>query len=61
MNPAEVHEYCRLDQTSNALMRTVMNQVQLLEQAYHRVLKLARTIADLAREEKIAPTLLAEA
>jgi predicted ATPase with chaperone activity len=32
----------------------------LSARAYHRVLKLARTIADLARDEKIAPTHLAE-
>ena len=42
-------------------MRTAMNQMQLSARAYHRVLKLARTIADLAGEEQIAPTHLAEA
>jgi magnesium chelatase family protein len=61
MRPAEVREYCQLDETSNSLMRTAMNQMQLSARAYHRVLKLARTIADLAGEEKIAPTHLAEA
>jgi magnesium chelatase family protein len=35
--------------------------MQLSARAYHRVLKLARTIADLAGEENIAPTHLAEA
>jgi magnesium chelatase family protein len=61
MRPAEVRNYCQLDETSNSLMRTAMNQMQLSARAYHRVLKLARTIADLAGEEKIAPTHLAEA
>ena len=42
-------------------MRTAMNQMQLSARAYHRVLKLARTIADLSGEEKIAPNHLAEA
>jgi magnesium chelatase family protein len=42
-------------------MRTAMNQMRLSARAYHRVFKLARTIADLAREEKIAPIHLAEA
>jgi len=42
-------------------MRTAMSQMQLSARAYHRVLKLARTIADLAREEKIATNHLAEA
>jgi magnesium chelatase family protein len=61
MRPAEVREYCQLDETCNSLMRTAMNQMQLSARAYHRVLKLARTIADLAGEEKIAPAHLAEA
>jgi len=38
-----------------------MNQMQLSVRAYHRVLKLARTIADLAEEDRIAPAHLAEA
>ena len=42
-------------------MKTAMQQLQLSARAYHRVLKLARTIADLAGSEKIAPAHLAEA
>jgi magnesium chelatase family protein len=61
MRPAQLRQYCQLDETSNALMRSAMSQMQLSARAYHRVLKLARTIADLAGEEKIAPTHLAEA
>jgi len=38
-----------------------MNQLQLSARAYHRVVKLARTIADLAGSETILPTYLAEA
>jgi magnesium chelatase family protein len=38
-----------------------MAQMQLTARAYHRVLKLARTIADLAGVERIAPNHLAEA
>ena len=38
-----------------------MNQMQLSARAYHRVLKLARTIADLAGENEITPAHLAEA
>ena len=41
-------------------MRTAMQQMQLSARAYHRVLKLARTIADLAEEDQIAPIHLAE-
>jgi magnesium chelatase family protein len=61
MHPAEVRLFCQLDEAGRALMRTAMNQLQLSARAYHRVLKLARTIADLAAEEKIAPAHLAEA
>jgi magnesium chelatase family protein len=61
MHPAEVRRFCQLDETDRALMRTAMNQLQLSARAYHRVLKLARTIADLAGCENIGPQHLAEA
>lgn len=61
MRPAQIRQYCQLDETCNSLMRTAMSQMQLSERAYHRVLKLARTIADLVGKEKIAPTHLTEA
>ncbi len=61
MRPAEVRQFCELDETSRALMRSAMNQLQLSARAYHRILKLARTIADLAGSEHIQPAHLAEA
>ena len=61
MRPQEVRLHCRLDDTCDSLMRSAMNQLQLTARAYHRVLKLSRTIADLAGEESIAPNHLAEA
>ncbi len=61
MRPAEVRQYCALDATGAALMRTAMTQLQLSARAYHRVLKLARTIADLAGCDSIQPAHLAEA
>jgi magnesium chelatase family protein len=61
MRPAEVRKFCELDDTSRALMKTAMNQLQLSARAYHRVLKLARTIADLAGSERIQAQHLAEA
>ena len=42
-------------------MRVAMQQMQLSARAYHRVLKLVLTIADLAWEEQIVPIHLAEA
>jgi magnesium chelatase family protein len=61
MLPAEVRQHCKLDDAGNTLMRTAMRQLQLSARAYHRILKLARTIADLAGAESISPVHLAEA
>ena len=61
MRPAEVRKFCVLDDSGKALMQSAMSQLQLSARAYHRVLKLARTIADLAGSESIQPSHLAEA
>lgn len=61
MRPAEVRQFCGLDETGRTLMKNAMNQLQLTARAYHRLLKLARTIADLAGCERISPAHLAEA
>ena len=61
MRPKEVRIFCQLDDTGDSLMRSAMSQLQLTARAYHRVLKLSRTIADLAGEKNIAPNHLAEA
>jgi len=61
MLPAHVRKYCTLDDPCKNLMRAAMNQLQLSARAYHRILKLARTIADLAGSSDITPTHLAEA
>ncbi|MGQ9555540.1 MAG: ATP-binding protein, partial [Anaerolineae bacterium] len=61
MGPAEVRQFCPLDSDSATLMRAAMQQLRLSARAYHRVLKLARTIADLAGSEAIQTMHLAEA
>lgn len=61
MNPAHIRQYCVLDDASQALMKVAMKQLQLTARAYHRVLKLSRTIADLAGTEAITQVHLAEA
>jgi magnesium chelatase family protein len=61
MRIAEVRKFCKLDETSESLMRSAMSQMNLSARAYHRVLKLARTIADLAGSENIQTSHLAEA
>ncbi|MGN6566012.1 MAG: hypothetical protein ACTHMU_25420, partial [Thermomicrobiales bacterium] len=61
MGPAEVRRFCPLDAAGDGLMRAAMRQLQLSARGYHRVLKLARTIADLADVAQIGAAHLAEA
>ncbi len=61
MGPAEIRRFCRLDETGQALLKHAMQQMALSARGYHRVLKVARTIADLAESEAIQPQHLAEA
>jgi magnesium chelatase family protein len=61
MGPAEVRQFCVINDASKSLLRAAMQQMQMSARAYHRILKLARTIADLAGSEKIETPHLAEA
>jgi len=61
MGPAEVQAFCEIDDGARNLMRAAMQQMNLSARAYHRILKLGRTIADLAGEERIQVHHLAEA
>lgn len=61
MGPVEVREFCRLDDAGRSLVRAAMQQLQMSARAFHRILKLARTIADLAGSERIETAHLAEA
>ena len=63
MTPTEVREYCQanLDEQSQSLLRLAMAQLALSARAFHRILKLARTIADMADAPDIASAHLAEA
>lgn len=61
MGVGEIRKFCKLDDAGETLMRAAMRQLQLSARAFHRVLKIARTIADLAGSETIAPNHLAEA
>ncbi len=61
MRVAEVRQFCELDDAGQQLVKAAMTQLQLSARAYHRILKLARTIADLAGEESIQSAHLAEA
>jgi len=61
MGPAEVREYCQVDEAGRSLLKAAMQQLAMSARAFHRVLKLARTIADLAGSERIETSHLAEA
>jgi magnesium chelatase family protein len=61
MGPKEVKAHCGLDAECEMLLRAAMDQLALSARGHDRILKVARTIADLAGSEKIAPDHLAEA
>jgi magnesium chelatase family protein len=54
MNVKDILTYCALDDASVELMRTAMEHMHLSARSYHRILKLARTIADLDNQDAIA-------
>jgi magnesium chelatase family protein len=61
MRVGEIRQFCKLQAEGQSLMRAAMTQLNLSARAYHRILKLARTIADLAGSEEIQSVHLAEA
>lgn len=61
MRPAEVRDFCELDAAGQSLIKAAMRQLHLSARAYHRILKLSRTIADLAGSDRIEAAHLAEA
>ncbi len=61
MGPRELREHAALDAPGEGLLKAAVSQLHLSARSYHRVLKLARTIADLAGAERIATAHLAEA
>lgn len=61
MGAKELARYCVLDAESHQMMRMAMDEMHLSARAYDRILKVSRTLADLAREPDIRPEHLAEA
>jgi magnesium chelatase family protein len=61
MRVGEIRQFCKLQDDGQSLLRAVMSQLNLSACAYHRILKLAQTITDLAGSEKIQSAHLAEA
>lgn len=61
LSDKEVKSHCLLDGEGEKLLKEAMERLDLSARAYIRILRVARTIADLAGEEKIAPPHIAEA
>lgn len=61
MKSKEIKEFCTLDDFSLNLLRQAVTQMHLSARSYHRILKLARTIADLNASDKIKTEHVAEA
>ena len=61
MTGQQMKEFCQLGNNELDLLRKAVNQLQLSARAYHRIIKIARTISDLAGAEQIEIPHLAEA
>lgn len=61
MDSKSLREFCTIGEQERQLLQTAVRQMNLSPRGYHRLLKVARTIADLAESEKITVTHLAEA
>ena len=61
MSVKQIRTYCKLSEESLTLLKTAMEKLNLSARAYDRILKVSRTIADLANENNISPDHIAEA
>src|SRR5690606_35877348 len=61
MGPKEIERFCELDEVSRNLIKTAMDKLSLSARAYDRILKVARTIADLEGTSEIRSDHIAEA
>lgn len=61
MTQAEIKKYCQIKQESIDILKTAVSQFNLSARSYHRILKIARTIADLSNEVDINSAHIAEA
>ena len=61
LGPRELEKYCPAEDAARALLKQAIARLNLSARAYHRVLKLARTVADLAGQDAIGVAHMAEA
>ncbi|NHF59829.1 YifB family Mg chelatase-like AAA ATPase [Flavobacteriaceae bacterium TP-CH-4] len=61
MNTKQIREFCQLDKASKTMLKNAMERLNLSARAYDRILKVARTIADLERSEAVHGNHIGEA
>ncbi len=61
MNTKQIREYCKLDQVSKDMLKNAMERLNLSARAYDRILKVARTIADLEKSNEVNGNHIGEA
>ena len=61
MSSDQIRQFCPLDEQCKQLLRNAVSALKLSARAYHRIIKIARTIADLGGSENIQPVHIAEA
>jgi magnesium chelatase family protein len=61
MAPTEVREFCQVEESAQSLLKTAMKQLYLSARAFHRILKIGRTLADLEGADTIKAHHIAEA
>ena len=61
MGPREIEKYCELNETSQTLIKNAMEKLNLSARAYDRILKVARTIADLEESKDLNAAHISEA
>jgi magnesium chelatase family protein len=61
MNVKQIRKFCHLDESSKTLLKSAMERLSLSARAYDRILKVARTIADLEGVKSISPHHISEA
>jgi magnesium chelatase family protein len=61
MSNAEITQHCDMDKAAERILEKAMAQFELSARGYYRIIKVARTIADLAKEKNILPNHISEA
>lgn len=61
MNPEQIEQHCKLTQTAQKIMKQAFEKLKMSMRSYHKVIKIARTIADLEQSNDIQPEHIQEA